>query len=56
MPYGVTADYIKFVEAADSEQLAKLIKTVALLLQTKVYLFWSRQIISQGQLVTAQIF
>jgi hypothetical protein len=46
MPYGITADYIKFVEAADSEKLAKLIKTVALLLQTKVYLFWSRQNIS----------
>jgi hypothetical protein len=41
-PYGKTADYIKYVEAADSEKLAKLIKTVALLLQTKVYLFWSR--------------
>lgn len=46
MPYGITADYVKFIEAADSEKLAKLIKTVALLLQTKVYLFWSRQIIS----------
>jgi len=44
MPYGVTADYIKFVEAADSEKLAKLIKTVALLLQTKVYLFWSKSV------------
>ena len=42
MPYGVTADYIKYVQAADSEKLAILIKTVALLLQTKVYLFWSR--------------
>ena len=42
MPYGITADYVKYVEAADSEKIAKLIKTVALLLQTKVYLFWSR--------------
>jgi hypothetical protein len=42
MPYGITADYVKYVEAADSEKLAKLIKTVALLFQTKVYLFWSR--------------
>jgi hypothetical protein len=40
MPYGVTADYVKYVEASDSDKLAKLIKTVALLLQTKVYLFW----------------
>ena len=42
-PYGKTADYVKFVEAADSEKLAKLIKTLALLLQTKVYLFWRKQ-------------
>ena len=41
MPCGKTADYIRFVEAANSEQLARLIKTVALLLQTKVYLFWN---------------
>jgi hypothetical protein len=46
MPYGITADYVKYVEAADSEKIAKLIKTVALLLQTKVYLFWSCQTIS----------
>jgi len=39
-PYGRTVDYVRFVEAADSEKLAKLIKTLALLLQTKVYLFW----------------
>jgi len=42
MPYGVTSDYVKYVEAADSEKIAKLIKTVALLLQTKVYLFWKK--------------
>ncbi len=41
-PYGKTADYVRYVEAADSEKLAKLVKTVALLLQTKVYLFWRR--------------
>ena len=40
-PYGKTADYVKFVQDADSEKLAKLIKTLALLLQTKVYLFWN---------------
>jgi hypothetical protein len=54
MPYGITADYVKFVEAADSEKLAKLIKTVAMLLQTKVYLFWSRTDtnLSEKQLIT----
>jgi hypothetical protein len=40
-PYGKTADYVRFVREAGSEKLAKLIKTLALLLQTKVYLFWS---------------
>ena len=39
---GLTSDYVKYVEAADSEKLAKLLKTVALLLQTKVYLFWKQ--------------
>jgi cell division protein FtsI/penicillin-binding protein 2 len=39
-PYGKTADYVKYIEAADSEKLAKLIKTLGLMLQTKVYLFW----------------
>jgi hypothetical protein len=41
-PYGKTADYVRFVEAADSEKLVKMIKTVGLMLQTKVYLFWTK--------------
>ncbi len=43
MPYGKTEDYIKYVQDADSEKLAKLIKTLALLLQTRVYLFWNNK-------------
>ena len=40
-PFGKTSDYIKGIENADSEKLAWLIKIVGMLLQTKVYLFWS---------------
>lgn len=38
-PFGKTSDYIKGIENADSEKLARLIKIVGMLLQTKVYLF-----------------
>jgi GNAT superfamily N-acetyltransferase len=41
-PFGKTSDYIKGIENADSEKLARLIKIVGILLQTKVYLFWSQ--------------
>ena len=40
-PFGKTSDYIKGIENAGSEKLARLIKIVGMLLQTKVYLFWS---------------
>jgi len=42
-PYGKTADYVKFVQDAESEKLVKMIKTVGLMLQTKVYLFWTKK-------------
>ena len=42
-PFGKTCDYIKGIENADSAKLGKLIKIVGMLLQTKVYLFWSQQ-------------
>lgn len=41
-PFGKTSDCIKCIEDADSEKIAKLIKLVGMLLQTKVYLFWSK--------------
>ena len=44
-PFGKTSDYIKGIENADSEKLARLIKIVGMLLQTKVYLFWSSAVI-----------
>jgi len=39
-PYGKTSDYIKYVQTADSLKLSRLIKILAMLSQTKVYLFW----------------
>jgi hypothetical protein len=40
-PFGKTSDYIKGIANADFAKLARLIKIVGMLLQTKVYLFWS---------------
>ena len=40
MPYGTVAVYAKGVRNASIERIAKLIKIVGMLLQTKVYLYW----------------
>jgi len=42
-PYGKRELYKQRVETASLEKLAKLIHVTALLLQTKVYLFWSHR-------------
>jgi hypothetical protein len=42
-PFGNSFDYIISIEKADIEKIAKLIKIVGMLLQTKVYLFWSNR-------------
>ena len=42
LPFGHMEDYEKKVNAATLEQLAGLIKICGFLLQTKVYLFWSK--------------
>jgi len=39
-PYGRKADYVEGVKNADIGRMAKLIKIVGVLLQSKVYLFW----------------
>lgn len=39
-PYGRKADYVEGVKNADLKKMAKLIKIVGMLLQSKVYLFW----------------
>ena len=39
-PFGKTSDYFKSVQDADLPKIAKLLKIVGMLLQTKVYLFW----------------
>ena len=40
-PFGKTSDYVQCIKNADSGKMAKLAKIVGMLLQTKVYLFWS---------------
>ena len=42
VPYGTTKLYREGIENADLGKLAKLVRVVGVLLQTKVYLFWSR--------------
>jgi ABC-type ATPase with predicted acetyltransferase domain len=42
-PFGKTSDYERCIQNADWEKIAKLVKLVAMLLQTKVYLFWKRE-------------
>jgi len=42
-PFGKTSDYIACIEKADHVKMAKLVKLVGMLLQTKVYLFWQAQ-------------
>jgi len=42
-PYGKRETYIEKVQTASLEKLAKLINVTALLLQTKVYLFWKKK-------------
>ncbi len=44
-PFGKTYDYIKYVQNANISQLGKLIKVLAILSQTKVYLFWQKPIL-----------
>ena len=39
VPYGTTKLYQEGIDAADLERLARLIRIVGVLLQTKVYLF-----------------
>ena len=43
-PFGKTSDYVACIEKADSKRIAKLIKVVRMLTQTKTYLFWREPI------------
>lgn len=38
-PFGKTSDYVSAIRNADTAKMAKLIRLVGMLLQTKVYLF-----------------
>ena len=50
-PYGKTADYIAYIETADNLKMAKLIKVLAMLSQTKVYLFWNKSVTCEKHFV-----
>ena len=41
-PFFEAAEYKCCIESADLAKLAKLIRIVGMLLQTKVYLFWGK--------------
>ncbi len=43
VPYGRATDYQEGIRKADIPKLAKVVKVMGMLLQTKVYLFWSRR-------------
>jgi ABC-type transport system involved in cytochrome c biogenesis ATPase subunit/GNAT superfamily N-acetyltransferase len=43
LPYGTKKDYEERIGAASLEKLAKLITVCNFLLQTKIYLFWSKE-------------
>ena len=55
-PYGRKADYVKGVENADLKKMAKLIRIVGLLLQSKVYLFWRNLTHTRGVQTLSKIF
>jgi hypothetical protein len=40
-PFGKTSDYVRSIQNADFGKMAKLVKLVGMLLQTKIYLFWN---------------
>lgn len=41
--FGTKQHYVEGIKNADLSKMAKLINVVGILLQTKVYLFWSRK-------------
>jgi hypothetical protein len=49
MPFGQKKAYTKEVMKASLEKLAHLIKVCGFLMQTKVYLFWSKA--EQGEAI-----
>jgi len=42
-PFGKTTDYVLHIQTADNVKIGKLIKILAMLSQTKVYLFWKNE-------------
>ena len=42
-PFGKTSDYVLYIQKADNIKIGRLIKILAMLSQTKVYLFWKNE-------------
>jgi hypothetical protein len=42
-PYGRTTDYINHIESTDNAKIGRLIRILAMLSQTKVYLIWHKK-------------
>jgi len=55
-PYGRKADYVEGVKNADLTKMAKLVKIVGVLLQSKVYLFWRNSDFQERAGMTCGIF
>jgi len=49
LPFGTKDAYVKEITAADLNKLASLIKICGFLMQTKVYLFWSKEARAQDR-------
>ena len=50
-PFGKTSDYVLSIRNADCGKMAKLVKIVGMLMQTKVYLFWRKERVQTGYLL-----
>jgi hypothetical protein len=48
-PFGKTEEYIRAIRDADLEKIAKLIKILGAIRQSKVYLFWSADFDSKSR-------
>ena len=49
LPFGTKDAYVKEIMAADLGKLANLIRICGFLMQTKIYLFWSKEACAQDR-------
>jgi hypothetical protein len=56
VPYGNSAEFNKFLDEADVSKLARIVKIVGMLLQTKVYLFWGKMTSNDVRVISPSRF